>query len=58
MAKELQAHLRNEGLQGTLDLHLTHFSECLPRKVLGLPLPMLCPAASSGVRLKPDSTHP
>lgn len=50
MAKELPAHLRNEGLQGTLDLHLTHF-----------PMPVLLPCsqwASSGVWPKPDSTHP
>lgn len=33
MAKELHAHLRNEGPQGTLDLHLTHFWNCLPREI-------------------------
>lgn len=39
MANELHAHLRNEGLQGTLGLHLTHFSNCPPRKSWAYPCP-------------------
>lgn len=46
MAKELHAHLRNEGLQGPLDLHITHFCNCLPRESWADPCLCCCPAAS------------
>lgn len=46
MAKELRAHLRNEGLRATLDLHLTHFCNCLSGKSWAYPCPRCCPAAS------------